>query len=106
MYKIPEAKIKVTILVITIDIDPIVSPYAIHRIKPVQKITYIYKEISSVDLLFHTFITCGKKALEVHAPAAKPINSYVIDKTFSRTLINYHIIIALFFVIALHDFVD
>lgn len=32
----------------------------------------IHKDISFVDLVFHVFITCGKKDIVVNAPAINP----------------------------------
>ena len=49
------------------------KPYTTHNKIPVVKITYINREISLVFFVFTVLITCGKKAMVVHAAASKPM---------------------------------
>lgn len=54
-------------------ISEIKIPYVSHSTMPVQKIEYMPSDKSLADLVFQVLMACGKKAMVVQKPAARPI---------------------------------
>lgn len=49
-----------------------IKPYTSHSVTPKQKMENILSDKSLAERDFQVLITCGKKAMVVHAPATNP----------------------------------
>jgi hypothetical protein len=63
-------------------------PYTSHMITDMVAKVNISKEMSSADLVFHVFITCGKKVMEEIQPAVIPRTSSAVMLKFEAVKIS------------------